>query len=126
MRVEEGRNLFNYSTINLYISFPSLFSYFQNSEKLLLWDTRANGDATKENLFYTLERDVIIGKVEWISANKIALALDNGLIEIWQIDEEGETTNSQVIKRFKQGNGDVSLGISTIFQLCHQFLLFFC
>ena len=93
-----------------------------------LWNTRANGDATKAKLFHSLERKVFnndFQKVEWISKNRIALALDT-VIEIWQIDEEGETTNSQVIKRFKQGNGDVSLGISTIFQLCHQFLLFFC
>ena len=77
-----------------------------------MWNTRANGDATKANLFYTLERDVDIRRVEWISANRIALGLRIGLIEIWEIDEEGETTNSRVIKQFKQGN--VSLRISTI------------
>ena len=79
----------------------------------MLWNTRANGDATKANLFYTLERDVDIRRVEWISANRIALGFKiNGLIEIWQIDEKDETTNSRVIKQFKQDN--VSLGISTI------------
>ena len=45
-----------------------------------------------------------IEKVEWISANRIALGLENGLIEIWEIDEEGETTNNRVIKQFKHGN----------------------
>ena len=82
----------------------------------MLWNTRANGDATKANLFYTLERDVDIRQVEWISANRIALGLgwtglDNGrVIEIWQIDEE-ETTNSRVIKQFKCGSKYVSLRI---------------
>ena len=88
----------------------------------MLWNTRANGDATKANLFYTLERDVDIRQVEWISANRIALGLDND-IEIWEIDEEGETTNSRVIKQFKHY---VSIGISTILQLCYHILLFFC
>ena len=62
---------------------------------MLLWNTRANGDATKENLFHTLERDGYIWAVEWISANRIALALDNFLIEIWQIDEEGEKPKAE-------------------------------
>ena len=89
---------------------------------MLLWNTRANGDATKENLFHTLERDWHIWAVEWISANRIALGLYNGLIEIWEIDEEGETTNSRVIKQFK--HEDVSLRISTIIVLPHfAFLL---
>ena len=56
-----------------------------------------------------------IRKVEWISANQIAIGLADGRIEIWEVDDEGETTNSRVIKQFK--NGDVSLGISTILQL---------
>ena len=90
----------------------------------MLWNTRANGDATKANLFYTLERDVDIRRVEWISANRIALGLRIGLIEIWEIDEEGETTNSRVIKQFK--HGDVSLRISTTLQLFYHFLLFIC
>ena len=90
-----------------------------------MWNTRANGDATKENLFHTLERDVVINEVEWISANRIALGLKSGLIEIWQIDEEGETTNSRVIKQFKYGKGDVSLGISTILQLSYNFCFSF-
>ena len=72
-----------------------------------LWNTRANGDATKLNQFYTLEREVVIKEVEWISANRIALGLYNGLIEIWQIDEEDETVNSRVIKQFK--HSEVSL-----------------
>ena len=92
------------------LSLP-FFLIFQDEKKLFLWNTRANGDATKSNLFYTLERDGYIWAVEWISANRIALPLDN-VINIWQIDEEGETTNSRVIKQFKQGN--VSLRISTI------------
>ena len=85
-----------------------------------LWNTRANGDATKAKLFHSLERKVFnndFQKVEWISKNRIALALDT-VIEIWQIDEEGETTNSQVIQQFKH---DVSLGISTILKLCYHF-----
>ena len=95
-----------------------LFRIFQVYNKLCLWNTRANGDATKANLFHTLERNIGI-KIEWISANRIALGLDNGRgIEIWQIDEEGETTNSQVIQQFKH---DVSLGISTILKLCYHF-----
>ena len=88
------------------------FSFLIFQKKWRLWNTRANGDATKENLFHTLERDWHIWAVEWISANRIALGLDlrglgNG-IEIWEIDEE-ETTNSRVIKQFKHGN--VSLRI---------------
>ena len=76
-----------------------------------MWNTRANGDAKKANLFHTVERDVRITEVEWISANGIALGLNNGLIEIWQIDGEGETTNSRVIKQFKHGDKRVSLRI---------------
>ena len=95
-----------------------------------MWNTRANGDATKSNLFHTLERKVDINEVEWISKNRIALGLgwtglDNGLIEIWEIDEE-ETTNSRVIKQFKHGSKYVSLCISTTLQLFYQFLLFIC
>ena len=93
-----------------------LFRIFQVYNKLCLWNTRANGDATKANLFHALERNIGI-KIEWISANRIALGLDNGRgIEIWQIDEEGETTNSRVIKQFKHGSKYVSLRISMIFQ----------
>ena len=91
------------------LSLP-FFLIFQGEKKLSLWNPRANGDATKANLFYTLDRDVDIKQVEWISANRIALGfVYNGLIEIWQIDEEGETTNSRVIKQMKHGN--VSLRI---------------
>ena len=66
-----------------------------------------------------------INEVEWISKNRIALGLgwtgfDNGLIEIWQIDEEG-TTNSRVIKQFKH---NVSLRIRRFYNLPHfAFLL---
>ena len=102
-----------------------LFLIFQLGKTLLLWNTRANGDATKENLFYTLEGEEIIREVEWSSANRIALGL-NGLIEIWQIDEEVGTTNSRVIKQFKHGNEYVSLCISTTLQLFYKFLLFIC
>ena len=112
MIYSENKN--NY--INIFSFFYFLFSFFvfsfQGAKKLLLWNTRANGDAKKSNLFYTLERDVYIRQVEWISANRIALGFKNVLIEIWQIDEKDETTNSRVIKQFKQDN--VSLGISTI------------
>ena len=98
------------------------FSFLIFQKKWRLWNTRANGDATKENLFYTLERDWLNGKVEWISENRIALGLDlRGLdndIEICQIDEEGETANSRVIKQFKH---NVSIGISTILQLFYKF-----
>ena len=76
-----------------------------------MWNTRANGNTTKANLFHTLERDVDIFEVEWISANRIALALRIGPIEIWEIDEEGETTNSRVIKQFKHASKYVSLRI---------------
>ena len=80
---------------------------------MLLWNTRANGDATKkrkkENLFHKLERDADIWAVEWISANRIALGLENGLIKIWEIDEEGNKNKSRVIKKFKHEG--VSLGI---------------
>ena len=65
-----------------------------------------------------------IEKVEWISANRIALGLGND-IEIWEIDEEGEATKSRVIKQIKHGKGDVSIGISTILQLSYHILLFF-
>ena len=90
------------------LSLP-FFLIFQDEKKLFLWNTRANGDATKSNLFHTLERDVRILKVEWISENRIALGLENGLIEIWEIDEEGNKNKSRVIKKFK--HGDVSLRI---------------
>ena len=114
-RREKGFNSFNYS-INFSLFF--YFAFFQVCNKLCLWNTRANGDATKANLFHTLERNIGI-KIEWISANRIALGLDNGRgIEIWQIDEEGEATNSQVIQQFKH---DVSLVISTILKLCYHF-----
>ena len=58
-----------------------------------------------------------ICKVEWISANRIALGFMNGLVEIWKIDEEGETTINRVVKQLKCGNKYVSLGISTRLQL---------
>ena len=106
------------------LSLP-FFLIFQGKKKLLLWNTRANGDATKENLFHTLERDVDIGTVEWISANRIALGLVNGLIEIWQIDEEGETTNSRVIKRFKCGSKYVSLRIRRFYNCLTNFCFSF-
>ena len=71
---------------------------------------RVNGDAPKANHFYILEQDVGINGFEWSSANRISLGLANGLIVIWQIDEEDRTTN-RVIKQIKH---DVSIGISTI------------
>ena len=77
----------------------------------------------KTNNFHTLERDEHMWRVKWISANRIALGLWNGLIEIWEIDEEGETTNSRIIKQFK--HGDVSLRISTILQLSYNFCFSF-
>ena len=101
----------------LFPSFPlSSFLIFNGEKKLLLWNTRANGDATKANLFYTVERDVRILKVEWISANRIALGLYNG-IEIWEIDDEGETANRRFIEQIEpwtnrnRGNKYVSLKI---------------
>ena len=106
----EGKLYINNLIVSTSLSFFSsfLFLIFQFEKTLLLWNTRANGDATKENLFYTLERDMNIRKVEWIFANRIALGFMKGFIEIWEIDEE-ETTNSRVIKQFKHGN--VSLRI---------------
>ena len=90
-----------------------------------MWNTRANGDATKSNLFHTLERKVDINEVEWISKNRIALPLDN-VIEIWQIDEQGKTTNSRVIKQFKCGSKYVSLKIrryyNCVTNFCFSFL----
>ena len=93
------------------------FLNFQDEKNLSLWNTRANRDATKVNLFYTLQRHMCICKVEWISANRIALGFMNGLVEIWKIDEEGETTINRVVKQLKCGNKYVSLGISTRLQL---------
>ena len=69
----------------------------------MLWNTRANEYATKKKNFHTLERDGGIVRFEWISAIRIAIGLTNGLIEIWQIDEESETTNSQIVNQFKHG-----------------------
>ena len=70
------------------------------SSHLVFWNTkRENKDATMANPFHTLYHDERI-KVEWISANRIALGL-RGLIEILQIDEEGEITTSRVIKQIK-------------------------
>ena len=93
------------------------FLIFKDEKNLSLWNTRANRDATKVNLFYTLQRHMCICKVEWISANRIALGFMNGLVEIWKIDEEGETTINRVVKQLKCGNKYVSLGISTRLQL---------
>ena len=76
-----------------------------------MWNTRANGDAIKENYFDTLERDVRILKVEWISANRIATGMAYSLIEIWEIDEKGKTTNNRVIQQIKYGDEYVSLRI---------------
>ena len=87
-----------------------------------LWNTRANGDATKENLFYTLEGEEIIREVEWISANRIALGLYDDPIEIWEIDEE-ETTNSRVIKQFK--HSEVSLRIRRFYNCVTTFCFSF-
>ena len=67
-----------------------------------------------------------IEKFEWISENRIALGLNNGLIVILEIGEEGNKNKSRVIKQIKHGKGDVSLGISTILQLYNHILLFIC
>ena len=106
--------------VNLFFIFPLFYIYIffsifriilkflyrlilQFKRNLLLWNTRANGDVTKRKNFHTLERDGGIVRFEWISAIRIAIGLTNGLIEIWQIDEESETTNSQIVNQFKHG-----------------------
>ena len=90
---------------------------------IYFWNTRVN--ATKANLFHTLKRDVWkhSSSLEWISANRISIGGSYGTIEIWQIDDEGETTNSRVIKQFKNEyrHGTVSIGISAILKLCYHF-----
>ncbi len=52
-----------------------------------------------------LERQVTIARVAWISANKIAIGLRYGWIEIWEIEEDIGT--SQLIKRFRHGAKDL-------------------
>ena len=98
--------------VKLFFIFSSIFRIIlkflyrlilQFKRNLLLWNTRANGDITKRKNFHTLERDGGIVRFEWISAIRIAIGLTNGLIEIWQIDEESETTNSQIVNQFKHG-----------------------
>ena len=111
-----------YFLLTFYLEADFFSSLFPDEKKLLLWNTRANGDATKENLFHTLQRDVRILKVEWISENRIALMLGNGLIEIWEIDGEGNKNKSRVIKQIKHKY--VSIGISTIFQFVINFAFF--
>lgn len=71
----------------------------------MLWNTEARGE-DEDNPCHILESKAPIKSVEWISANQIALGLSTGFIEIFQIEEEGETTNNRVIKTFQ--HGDVS------------------
>ena len=99
--------IFNQTINFLFFSSLFLFQNFQRaSNQLSLWNTQATSrDVSKTNQFHTLESDGPISRVEWISANRIAVGLvstdeNGGLIKIWQIDEE-KTTNSQIIKQFK-------------------------
>ncbi len=83
-----------------------LFSSFQRGKELLFWNSeeislfgRENGDVEKTNHFLTLERQIDIMSVAWISANQIAIGLDGGEIEICEIDDDKGT--SRVVKRFR-------------------------
>ncbi len=79
------------------------FSSFQFWKELLFWNSRReNGDAKKTNHFLTLERQVRIISVAWISVNQIAIGLDEGGIEICEIDEDEGT--SRVVKLFIHGD----------------------
>ncbi len=78
---------------------------------MLLWNTQENGDAEKADHFLTMERDVGIRSVAWISENQIALGLQDGRIEIFQIDDiKQETTTERIIKRFEHSESWVSTG----------------
>ena len=111
-KMSKGGKLFSLFIFNQPINFLFFSSVFliQNfqraSNQLSLWNTQATSrDVSKTNQFHTLESDGPISRVEWISACRIAVGLvsnheNDGLIEIWQIDEE-KTTNSQIIKQFK-------------------------
>ena len=111
-KMSKGGKLFSLFIFNqpinfLFFSSLFLFQNFQRtSNQLSLWNTQATSrDVSKSNHFHTLESDGPIARVEWISVNRIAVGLvstdeNDGLIEIWQIDEE-KTTNSQIIKQFK-------------------------
>ncbi len=71
---------------------------------MLFWNTQGNGDAKKTNHFLTMERDVWIRNIAWISENQIALGFNNGWIEIFQMNDiKGVTTTWQINKRFQHG-----------------------
>ncbi len=80
------------------------FSSFQFREnELLFWNSRReNGDAEKANHFLTMQRHVLTWSVAWISANQIAIGLQYGGIEIWEMDDDEGT--SRVVKLFIHGD----------------------
>ena len=108
-----------------FLSLPFSFLIFSSVRNYCCGIRERTETSQRQIFFYTgisLERDVKIRQIDWISTNRVAIALND--IEIWEIDEEGETSNSRVIKQFK--HEDASVRISTILQFCYQFLLFFC
>ena len=118
---KESRNLLNYS-INFFF-FCLLFSlipYFSVKGDVAIVEYASQPRTKSNHLFHARERYGGIQRVDWISANRIALWLESGLIEICQIDEE-IVIDSRVIKQFEHGNRKyASLRISTILflQLC--------
>jgi hypothetical protein len=70
----------------------------QGSKKVLFWNSTTHDG--KSNVFYTSRNEKRISQVEWTSENQIAIGFMNGIIEIWEIDEnESKFQLFQIIKR---------------------------
>ncbi|XP_046457612.1 U5 small nuclear ribonucleoprotein 40 kDa protein-like [Daphnia pulex] len=78
---------------------PNIFATLdKGSKKVLFWNSTTHDG--KSNVFYTIEHEKRISQVEWTSKNQIAIGFMNGLLEIWEIDEnESKFQVLQIIKR---------------------------
>jgi WD40 repeat protein len=76
----------------------NFFFLIQGSKKILFWNSTTHDG--KSNVFYTFEHEKRISQVEWISENQIAIGFMNGIIEIWEIDEN--ESKFQVLQIFKR------------------------
>ncbi|XP_046648414.1 DNA excision repair protein ckn1-like [Daphnia pulicaria] len=78
---------------------PDIFATLHKGLNIVLFWNSTTHDG-KSNVFYTSRHGKRISQVEWTSENQIAIGFMNGIIEIWEIDEnESKFQLFQTIKR---------------------------
>ncbi|XP_046634011.1 uncharacterized protein LOC124313240 [Daphnia pulicaria] len=83
---------------------PNVFATFLNEFRSVFFFNSCPVEQMQFH-FCKIDSGICISSVQWISETRVALGLERGGIEIWEIDES--TTSAKIVKRFQHVDGEV-------------------